>query len=58
MGYRSKWVEGSFEYENTSRTFEIKEEDIPLHDQIREICRKVLAGVQPEGICTGGFKGG
>jgi D-alanine-D-alanine ligase len=40
MGYRSKWVEGSFEYENTSRTFEIKEEDIPMHDQIRDICRK------------------
>jgi D-alanine-D-alanine ligase len=40
MGYKSKWVEGSFEYENTSRTFEIKEADIPLHNQIREICLK------------------
>lgn len=40
MGYKSKWVEGSFEYENTSRTFDIKEEDIPLHNRIREICIK------------------
>jgi D-alanine-D-alanine ligase len=40
MGYRSKWVEGSFEYENTSRTFEMKEADMPLHNQIREICLK------------------
>jgi D-alanine-D-alanine ligase len=40
MGYRSKWVEGSFEYENTSRTFEVKESDKSLHRQIREICLK------------------
>jgi D-alanine-D-alanine ligase len=40
MGYRSKWVEDSFEYNNTTRTFEIKESDKTLIKQIDEICLK------------------
>lgn len=40
MGYRSKWVEGSFEYENTSRTFDVNEADKPLIKKIQEICIK------------------
>jgi D-alanine-D-alanine ligase len=40
MGYKSKWVEGSFEYENTSRTFDLKEADKPLIEKIKEICIK------------------
>ncbi|HNW98127.1 MAG TPA: ATP-grasp domain-containing protein [Bacteroidales bacterium] len=39
MGFSGKWVEGAFEYENTARTFEVKEEDIELHRNIDKVAR-------------------
>lgn len=39
MGYKSKWNEDSFEYKNTSRTFDVPDIDI-LKVKIEEICKK------------------
>ena len=39
MGFSGKWIEGAFEYENTARTFEVKEEDIELHKNIDKVAR-------------------
>jgi D-alanine-D-alanine ligase len=36
VGYRAKWVEGSFEYNNTPRRFALPAEDAPL---VRELVR-------------------
>ena len=38
MGYKSKWVEDSFEYNNTVRTFDIPD-DYRLMPEIEEICK-------------------
>ena len=38
VGYRAKWVEDSFEYKNTVRTFDFTNDDIPLLDNLRDIC--------------------
>jgi len=40
VGYRAKWVEDSFEYKNTVRTFDYSTEDRPLLDELRQICLK------------------
>jgi D-alanine-D-alanine ligase len=39
MGFTGKWIEGAFEYENTARTFEIREEDKELHKELDKIAR-------------------
>ena len=40
VGYRAKWVEESFEFKNTVRTFEYSNDDLPLLDELRQICLK------------------
>lgn len=40
VGYRAKWVEESFEFKNTVRTFDYTNEDLPLLDELRQICLK------------------
>jgi len=40
LNYSAKWVEGSFEYENTSRTMEFSEEDAGLIAELQEIAKK------------------
>jgi D-alanine-D-alanine ligase len=37
VDYKAKWVEDSFEYENTPRNFEFAEADTPLLEQLKEI---------------------
>ncbi len=37
VDYNAKWVEDSFEYENTPRNFEFTEADGPLLEQLKEI---------------------
>lgn len=37
VGYRAKWDEGSFEFENTPRRFAFASEDQPLLERLREI---------------------
>lgn len=38
MGFRAKWVEDSFEYENTSRSFIDEKNESDLVKKLREIC--------------------
>jgi len=40
MDYTAKWLEDTFEYENTSRTFEMASEDKKLIEQIEAIVLK------------------
>ena len=40
LDYRAKWVEGSFEYENTSRTMDFSEDDFGLIAELQEISKK------------------
>jgi D-alanine-D-alanine ligase len=40
MGYKSKWIEDSFEYKNTERTFEISD-DYRLFPEIEDICKRI-----------------
>ncbi|MFH0866755.1 MAG: ATP-grasp domain-containing protein [Bacteroidota bacterium] len=37
MGFTGKWIEDTFEFENTARTFEIKKEDEALHMNIDKV---------------------
>lgn len=38
IGYRAKWIEDTFEFKNTLRTFEFKPEDSALLDEIKSLC--------------------
>lgn len=40
MGYTAKWIEDTFEYENTERTFEFTVSDKSLREKISEITKK------------------
>lgn len=40
LDYRAKWVENSFEYENTRRTLDIPAEDAPLIAGLQDIARR------------------
>jgi D-alanine-D-alanine ligase len=39
VGYKAKWAEGSFEYENTPRSFEFPESDRPLIKLLESVSR-------------------
>lgn len=40
VGYRAKWVEDSWEYRHTTRTFEFGREDAALLDRLRELAAR------------------
>jgi D-alanine-D-alanine ligase len=40
LDYRAKWVEDSFEYNNTRRTMDFRPEDTHLISQLQEIAKK------------------
>lgn len=40
LDYRAKWVEGSFEYENTSRTMDFSSEDDKLISELQDIAKQ------------------
>lgn len=40
LGYKAKWEENSFEYKNTSRSFNFVEEDRHLLDELKEIAQR------------------
>ncbi len=37
VDYRAKWIEDSFEYQNTQRSFEFPPEDFPLLERLRDL---------------------
>lgn len=41
VGYKAKWVEDSFEYNNTPRTFDLKDIDDETKEKIRDFCRRI-----------------
>jgi len=40
VGYRAKWVEDSFEYTHTVRSFEFTDDDKPLLERLKGLCEK------------------
>lgn len=40
LGYKAKWEENSFEYKNTSRSFNFVEQDRHLLDELKEIAQR------------------
>ena len=40
LGYKAKWEENSFEYKNTSRSFNFEEQDLLLLEDLRVIAQK------------------
>lgn len=56
MGFRAKWVENSFEYENTSRAFIDEEKEAPLVKKLREICIKCWDVFEIKGFCRVDFR--
>lgn len=56
VGYKAKWVEDSFEYENTRRTFDFKPEDKPLLDAMRKICIKCWHAFNLKGYARVDFR--
>ncbi len=53
VGYRSKWEEGSFEFNNTPRSFEFPAADASLIARVERTCTPVLAILQPPRLCQG-----
>lgn len=56
VGYRAKWEEGSFEYDNSSRTFDFNNEDAPLLDKLKEICINCWNGFDLKGYARVDFR--
>ena len=56
MGFRAKWVENSFEYENTSRSFIDEKTEIELVKKLRSICEKCWEVFEIRGWCRVDFR--
>ena len=56
MGFRAKWVENSFEYENTSRSFIDEEKEKVLVEKLRAICKKCWEVFELKGYCRVDFR--
>jgi D-alanine-D-alanine ligase len=56
MGFRAKWVENSFEYENTSRSFIDEEKEAGLVNKLREICLRCWDVFEIKGFCRVDFR--
>lgn len=56
MGFRSKWDEESFEYKNTTRTFEAGENDRLLHLRLIELCEATWNGFGLKGYARVDFR--
>ncbi len=56
LDYRAKWEEGSFEYENTVRSFDFRPEDAPLLQQLRDLSLQCWALFQLRGYARVDFR--
>ena len=56
LNYKSKWEETSFEYQNTKRSFEIDDKDIPLYKKMEEISRKCFKALGSKGYLRVDFR--
>ncbi|OPZ99096.1 MAG: D-alanine--D-alanine ligase B [Bacteroidetes bacterium ADurb.Bin408] len=56
VGYRTKWVEDSFEYENTRRTFDFPPDDAPLLELLKQICLKCWKAFNLKGYARVDFR--
>jgi D-alanine-D-alanine ligase len=56
MGFTAKWKEDSFEYNNTSRTFDIPDSDIDLVKKLNNICIECWKGFQAKGYIRVDFR--
>ncbi len=56
LGYTAKWAEDSFEYMNTTRTFDLPLSDEPLIKQLQAICRDCWSVFGVNGYCRVDFR--
>ena len=56
VGYEAKWDEYSFEYQNTPRTFEFGENDLPLLSKLEEIAYKCWDAFNLKGYARVDFR--
>jgi len=56
VGYTAKWLEESFEYKNTQRTFDFPKSDAPLLAELAELCAKTWKELDLRGYARVDFR--
>jgi len=56
VGYTAKWIEDSFEYKNTQRTFDFPKEDNPLLEKLVELCARTWKELNLRGYARVDFR--
>lgn len=56
VGYRSKWEEGSFEFNNTPRSFQFPATDAPLIDRLKELALRCWRSFSLRGYARVDFR--
>jgi D-alanine-D-alanine ligase len=56
VGYRAKWVEDSFEFANTPRTFDFRADDAPLLARLETLARATFEAMQLGGYARVDFR--
>ena len=56
VGYRAKWVEDSFEFANTPRTFDFRADDAPLLARLEMLARTTFQALQLGGYARVDFR--
>jgi D-alanine-D-alanine ligase len=56
VGYRAKWIEDSFEFANTPRTFDFRADDAPLLAHLETLARTTFAALQLDGYARVDFR--
>lgn len=56
VDYRAKWIEGSFEFTNTLRSFELSDADKPLVEKIQDVARRCWEKFELRGYARVDFR--
>jgi D-alanine-D-alanine ligase len=56
VGYRAKWIEDSFEFANTPRTFDFRADDAPLLARLETLARATFEALQLGGYARVDFR--